>query len=71
MNNEVGAASVAPLRPGRPAVLAFEQQPKEGNKAFAAFKIYLEVGPQRSLATVAKKLRQSKCMPERWSRRYG
>ena len=71
MNNEVGAASVAPLRPGRPAVLAFEQQPKESNKAFAAFKIYLDLGPRRSLAAVAKKLGQSKCMPERWSRRYG
>ena len=36
--------------------LKFEQQPKESNKAFAAFKTYLELGPQRSLATVAEKL---------------
>jgi hypothetical protein len=51
--------------------LKFEQQPRESNKAFAAFKTYLELGPQRSLATVAEKHSKSKTMVERWSRRFG
>jgi hypothetical protein len=70
MNNEVAATSVAPLRPGRPAVKAFEQQPKEGNKAFAAFKIYLDLGPQRSLAAAGEQLGKSKRMMEKWSRKF-
>lgn len=50
--------------------LPFEQQPRESDKAFAAFKTYLELGAQRSLATVAEKLGKSKTMMERWSRRF-
>jgi hypothetical protein len=33
--------------------LPFEQQPKESNKAFAAFSLYLSLGPDRSTAAVA------------------
>ena len=29
--------------------MMFEQQPRESNKAFAAFKTYLELGAERSL----------------------
>ena len=50
--------------------MAFEQQPRESDKAFAAFKVYLELGPQRSLAVAAKKLGKSKNMLEQWSRKF-
>lgn len=50
--------------------LVFEQQPKESAKAFAAFKSYLEHGPERSLALVADKVGKSKTMIERWSRKF-
>ena len=33
--------------------LAYEQQPRETSKAFAAFMTYLELGPERTLAAVA------------------
>jgi len=38
---------------------AFEQQPRESNKAFAAFKAYLDMGPERSIAGVSQKLAKS------------
>ena len=50
--------------------LPFEQQPKESNKAYAAFKTYLELGAERSLATAADKLGKSKRMMEKWSRKF-
>jgi hypothetical protein len=50
--------------------LAFEQQPKESDKAFTAFKAYLDMGPQRSLAAVGKQLGKSKTMMEKWSRKF-
>ena len=50
--------------------MTFEQQHRESNKAFAAFKTYLELGAQRSLATVAEQHGKSKTMIERWSRRF-
>lgn len=50
--------------------MAFEKLPREGTKAFAAFRVYLEMGPQRSLSLTAGKLGKSKAMMERWSRRH-
>jgi hypothetical protein len=50
--------------------LAFEQQARESNKAFAAFSVYLSQGPERSLAKAGEKLGKSKVMMEKWSRRY-
>ena len=50
--------------------LAFEQQDKESSKAFAAFSLYLSLGPQRSLATVGRKLDKSDVLIQRWSRRW-
>jgi hypothetical protein len=50
--------------------LEFEQLPREGNKAFGAFKLYLDMGLERSLAAVAVKLGRSKVLMERWSRKY-
>src|SRR2546423_7230516 len=50
--------------------LAFEQQPKESHKAFAAFSLYLNIGPQRSLEAVGRKLGKSKVLMERWSSKF-
>ena len=51
--------------------LPFEQQPKESHKAFAAFSVYLSLGPQRSLAAVGRKLGKNKVVIERWSAKFG
>lgn len=50
--------------------MAFEQQPRESAKAFAAFSLYLSLGPQRSLAAVAQKLAKSGQLIKRWSSKY-
>ena len=50
--------------------MTFEQQPRESNKAFAAFKTYLDLGPERTLVTVAEQHGKSRQMIERWSRRF-
>jgi hypothetical protein len=50
--------------------LAFEQQAKESDKAFAAFSLYLSQGLERSLARTAAKLGRSKVLMEKWSRRW-
>ena len=49
---------------------AFEQQPRESNKAFAAFSLYLSLGPERSTAEVAKKLAKSEQLIRRWSAKF-
>ena len=38
--------------------MIFEQQERESDKAFAAFSLYLNLGPERSFVAVAQKLRQ-------------
>ena len=48
----------------------FEQQARESSKAFAAFSLYLGLGPQRSLAAVARKLAKSEQLIKRWSTTY-
>ena len=50
---------------------AFEQQPKESAKAFAAFKAYLDMGPERSLEAVARTFAKSSRLLKRWSAKYG
>jgi hypothetical protein len=50
--------------------LSFEQQPRESAKAFAAFREYLELGPERSLDMVAQKLSKSATVIKRWSAKY-
>ena len=50
--------------------MIYEQQPRESAKAFAAFKMYLELGPERSLANAGAKLGKSKRMMEKWSRKF-
>jgi hypothetical protein len=64
-------ATVANTGPGdRGPVPIFEQQPNESNKAFAAFVLYLSLGPERSMATVAKKLSKSEQLLKRWSAKF-
>lgn len=48
----------------------FEQKPDETAKAFEAFTTYLNLGADRSLAEVARKLRKSEGLIQRWSRRH-
>lgn len=50
--------------------LPFEQQPRESNKAFAAFSLYLSLGLERSTAAVAKKLAKSEQLVRRWSSKF-
>jgi len=50
--------------------MAFEQQPRESGKAFEAFTVYLNMGPERSLAAVGQRLGKSKALLERWSAKY-
>jgi hypothetical protein len=42
----------------------------EGAKAFTAFQLYRDMGPQRSLARVGQQLGKSTTLMERWSRRW-
>jgi hypothetical protein len=51
--------------------LPFEQHPNEGAKAFAAFSLYLSLGPKRSLAAVAQTLHKSVTIFGRWSAKFG
>ena len=48
----------------------FEQQPKETTKAFAAFSLYLNMGPERSLEGVRVKCGKSSRLIQRWSSRW-
>lgn len=50
--------------------LLFEQQPKESNKAFAAFSLYLNMGAERSTQAVARKLTKSEQLIRRWSAKF-
>src|SRR5438094_443773 len=50
--------------------LPFEQQSGESNKAFAAFSLYLSMGPQRSLGDVERKLGKSHTVISRWSAKW-
>lgn len=51
--------------------LSFEQQPREGAKAFTAFSLYLSMGAERSTGAVAKKLAKSEQLVRRWSAKFG
>jgi hypothetical protein len=66
----LGGPSLPAVKAGPIERRSFERLPREGAKAFAAFRLYLELGPDRSLAAVASKLGKSKVLMERWSRRY-
>jgi hypothetical protein len=49
---------------------AFEQQPKESAKAFAAFSLYLSLGAKRSTREVGKQLGKSEGLIERWAAKF-
>jgi hypothetical protein len=48
----------------------FDRQPGEPEKAFAAFRTYLDLGSKRSLRAVGQKLGKSKALMERWSSQW-
>ncbi len=50
--------------------LPFEQQPRESNKAFAAFSLYLSLGPERSIEECARKLLKSSRLLRRWAQKF-
>ena len=52
------------------AALPFEQQPRESAKAFAAFSLYLSLGPERSTREVGKQLGKSEGLIERWAAKF-
>jgi hypothetical protein len=64
MNDEKVRAGLATMP------MVYEQQPRETSKAFAAFKIYLDLGPNRSLVAAAAKMGCSKRRMEWLSRKY-
>ena len=63
------AGQASASRTGQPPPV-FEQLPRETTKAFAAFKFYLDMGPQRSLAAASVKMGCSKRRMESLSRKY-
>lgn len=48
----------------------WERQENESDVAFEAFKTYRDMGAERSLASVGKKLGKSQTLMERWSSNY-
>jgi hypothetical protein len=50
--------------------LPFEQQPRESDKAFAAFSLYLSLGAERSTRAVGEQLGKSEGLIERWSAKF-
>jgi len=50
--------------------LPFEKQPRESDKAFAAFSLYLSLGPERSTREVGKQLGKSEGLIERWAAKF-
>jgi hypothetical protein len=50
--------------------MIFEKQPQESAKAFAAFSLYLSLGPQRGLREVARKLDKSLTVVGDWSKKF-
>ncbi|HOH41347.1 MAG TPA: hypothetical protein PK807_13810 [Verrucomicrobiota bacterium] len=50
--------------------LAFEKQPRESDKAFAAFSLYLSLGAERSTREVGKLLGKSEGLIERWAAKF-
>ena len=51
-------------------VRAFERQPREGRKPFAAFALYLSLGEERSYQKVADQLQKSSRLLRRWSKKF-
>ena len=50
--------------------LPFEKQPRESEKAFAAFSLYLSQGPERSIEECARKFLKSSRLLRRWAKKF-
>jgi hypothetical protein len=50
--------------------MPWQRQEGESDKAFEAFRIYLEMGPKRSIARVAQECTKSGSLIKRWSKRW-
>lgn len=50
--------------------MPWEQLPNEGDKPFEAFKLYRELGTNRSYREVAERLQKSETIIGRWGRNY-
>lgn len=50
---------------------AYERLPREGDAAFESYKCYRDLGPERSIRKVARKLGKSETLMARWSSKYG
>ena len=48
----------------------FERLPRESEKAFAAFSLYLSLGPDRSTREVGKQLGKCESLIERWAAKF-
>jgi len=48
----------------------WERQPAETEKAYTAFRAYLDLGPERTLEAVGQKLGKSTTLLEKWSSRW-
>jgi hypothetical protein len=48
----------------------WDQQPKEGAKAFGASRVYLELGPGRSIPQTARELGRAESLVWRWASKY-
>jgi hypothetical protein len=58
------------MRAGAGESHPWDQQPKEGAKAFAASRVYLELGPERSIPRTARELGKAESMVWRWASKY-
>ena len=50
---------------------AWNRRPKESARAYEALRVYLEMGADRSLSAVGKRLGKSSSLIERWSKSWG
>ena len=50
--------------------MIFEKQPRESEKAFAAFSLYLSQGPERSIEECARKFLKSSRLLRRWAKQF-
>ncbi len=53
-----------------PEAAPWERQPRESDQAFAAFSLYMKLGPNGSYRKVARRLHKSLTLIARWGRRW-
>jgi hypothetical protein len=51
--------------------MEFERKPGESSRQYAAFKYYLGLGPDRTLAATRAKVKGSRRSIEKWSKKFG